>query len=208
VVTAFCAKSEAFPDRPALGLFAWMNQLLVGIASSRALMGALVSEAEHSKEDEAKNFATVAHGLTLEMEEMFDLKIAWPEFDFLYHGLRRRLGLEGMYLRTRRRLRELAVHANVVSQHRVFEAQKADLEVQKSQTERLATLQRWGGLLAIGIILVGVLGTFSSQRSGYWGWGALAVLAFVVMASLVIPKKFPRLFRAATNHRPSDSDSS
>ena len=88
--------------------------------------------------------------MTLEMEEMFDLKIAWPEYQFVYCRLRERLGIDDMYKRMRARLDQLSLHANVISQH------KEIIRAEEGEERKIEQLQWLAATLAIGIILVGV----------------------------------------------------
>jgi hypothetical protein len=177
VVTAFSMRSERFPDRSALNLFAWMSHLLVGAASARAMMSSLVLEAEHSREADAEQLAKTSYSLTLEMEEMFDLKIAWPEYEFLYHRLRQRLGLDATYRRMRDRLEQLSRHASVVSQHE-------EEHEQRDETTRIKALQWYAAALAVGILLVGVWQVNSVRTpnpSGRWAWLSMLTVAAVIL---------------------------
>jgi hypothetical protein len=168
VVTVYRAKSNYFPDVSALYLFGWMSHALVGVTSVRAIVGALARESERSRDRDVAELAKRSHRLTLEMEEMFDLNVAWPEYGRLYTRIREGLGVEDVYRRARERLEQLSQYAEVV--------------MRTDQEKRIETLQWIAGFLATGIIGVGVVQVLAGRHDHL---AAIATAGAAVLLALV-----------------------
>ncbi len=83
VLTVVAAENEHFSRFSALYLFALINHIITSVASTRAMIGALENEVEYSREKDLAHLAKTSYLLTLEMEELIDLNIAWPQYDLL-----------------------------------------------------------------------------------------------------------------------------
>ncbi len=171
VVTAYHTESEHFPGVSALYLFSWMSHALVGVTSLRAMVGALGLESERSGQSDVVSLAETSHRLTLEMEEMFDLNVAWPEYGHLYERLRAQLGIANVYRRARDRLDRLSQYADIV--------------IRTEQNRDLEMLQWIAGLLAVGIIGVGIVQVFATESGHLAGWISIAV-ALVTLALVLL----------------------
>ena len=153
VLSVHSPEAEEFPKSWSLNQFGWTSHMIIGIASVRAMMGALAAEAEYWSDDAVGKLAERSHRITLEMEEMFDLNISWPEYEHLYHRLRQLLGLEATYQHVRDRVELLSRQAEVVAR--------------TQQDRSLNALQIGGGLLALALLWVGILQILAQSRDVY-----------------------------------------
>jgi hypothetical protein len=174
VLTVNSAAAERFPDTSSLYLFGWTSHMIIGVASVRAMMGSLAAEAEYSNDGAVRELAEQSHRITLEMEEMFDLSISWPEYERLYHRMRKQLGIEATYRHVQERVEQLSRQAEVVA---------------RTQQERsLTALQIGGGLLALALLSVGIIQILLVNPHGHYGMvaviGGAAVAVVVVLIAI------------------------
>jgi len=172
LVTAYTAGRELFPGPSALYLFSWFGHMLVSIASAGAMIGTLTLEANYSRNNEVVELARESYLLTLEMEEMYDVDLAWREYEQFYRQVRERVGLQGVFERARSRLDQLSQQAEVVT---------------RARTERTLKHLQWVAVaLTLGVVAVGVAQTFAVPKHNGWAWGALVIGACVVVIASVI----------------------
>lgn len=162
VVTVGSLRHEAFPGLSLLNSFGWIGQMVVSMAAARTIVQKLGDEARFSRTGDAAELARRSHLLLLELEEMYDLDVAWPTYARFYRRLRARLGLNDHYDRVREQVAMLAHEAEVISDDR--------------QATGLARLQLVGFAAALGLIALTGAGA---------GWSGDRRLVEIVLAATV-----------------------
>ena len=143
LVSAYDNDAEHFPSTSMLNAFPWLGYMLIGIASARTIVRALGHAVERSASTAVREVAAQSHQLTLELEEMYDLDIAWDSYARIYARLRQQWGVEQQHRRARQRAEVLAEHVEVIARSR--------------QEEFLKELQVVAGVATLVIIGLAVL---------------------------------------------------
>ena len=143
IVTAYALTHESFPGESSLNLFGFLGHALLAAAYSSATVDALNREPPEPKS--VVSFATKAHGLANELDEMFDLDIVSVQFQIMWRRLRRSIGMDDQYQLARERLELLAHYSEVIDQ-----------ESREELAERVALMTAIGGALA-AVVGVGIL---------------------------------------------------
>ncbi len=143
IVTAYAVDHESFPGESSLHLFGFLGHALLAAAYSAATVDAL--NREPPEPQSVVRFATKAHSLANELDEMFDLDIVSVQFQVMWRRLRRALGIDEQYELARERLELLAHYSEVIDQG-----------ARENLAERVALMTAVGGALA-AIVGVGIL---------------------------------------------------
>lgn len=146
IVTFYFSRAEEFPLRSRLNLFALFGYMIAGLMTSREILVQLGHDVELYRKPRAA--AELRRKYVIELEEMFDLDIAWTFYRKLYQRMRRLRGLDDMY-------RSVKERAEMLAQ---FSAALDDIKTEKGRT-RLS--------VAAAVLAVAILGVtiWTSTRS-------------------------------------------
>ncbi len=101
IVTFYFSRAEGFPLRSRLNLFAVFGHMIDGLMTAREILAKLGHDVELHREPQVA--AEFRRKYAIELEEMFDLDIAWTFYRKMYQRLRRLRGLDDMYRSVRER---------------------------------------------------------------------------------------------------------
>jgi hypothetical protein len=136
IVTFYMSRAEDFPGRSRLNLFAVFGHMIASLMTAREILVKLGHDVELYRE--SREAAERYRKYVIELEEMFDLDIAWTFYRRMYGRLRKLRGLDEMYLNVRDR-------TNILGQY------YATLDEIKTETRR--TNLAWAAaILAAAII--------------------------------------------------------
>jgi hypothetical protein len=136
IVTFYMSRAEDFPVRSRLNLFAVFGHMIASLMIAREILVKLGHDVELHRE--SKEAAERYRKYVIELEEMFDLDIAWTLYRRMYRRLRQLRGLDDMYLNVRDR-------TNILGQY------YATLDEIKTETRR-TNLSWAAAILAAAII--------------------------------------------------------
>jgi hypothetical protein len=163
VVTFHFSRAENFPLRSRLNLFAVFGHMIGGLMTAREILVKLGHDFElHRESQEA---AELRRKYVIELEEIFDLDIAWTLYRKMYQRLRNLRGLDEMYRNVRER-------TDVLGRH--------DTTLDEIKTEKRRTrLSVAAAILATTIIVLGVW-TSKSQM-----WQRIVFAALMLVGAVV-----------------------
>jgi hypothetical protein len=101
IVTFYMSQAEDFPVRSRLNLFAVFGHMIASLMTAREILVKLGHDVELYRD--SKEAAERYRKYVIELEEMFDLDIAWTLYRRMYRRLRKLRGLDDMYLNVRDR---------------------------------------------------------------------------------------------------------
>jgi hypothetical protein len=163
IVIFHFSRAENFPLSSRLNLFVVFGHLAAGLMTTREILVKLGHDVELHRE--SRLAAELRRKYVIELEEMFDLDIAWTFYRRIYQRLRRLRGLDEMY----RNVKELT---EMLGQHdRTLDEIKAD-----NRRNRLSVS---AALLAVAIIGV-TLWTSSGKIVGPTIFATLVVTAALI----------------------------
>ena len=167
IVTFYLSRGEDFPLRSRLNLFVMFGHMIAGLMTAREILVKLGHDVElHRESQEA---AERHRKYIIELEEMFDLDIAWALYRRIYRRLRKLRGLDDMYTNVRDR-------AEVLGQY------YATLDGIIAETGR-ARLSWAAAILAaaiIGLTAWAALGPAPGE-----GWPLAGFAAFLVAVAVI-----------------------
>lgn len=114
IVTFYFSRAEDFPARSRLNLFAVFGHMVAGLMITREILVKLGHDVELYRKPQPA--AELRRKYVLELEEMFDLDIAWTFYRRIYQRLRRLRGLDDMYRNVRERTEMLAQHSAILDE--------------------------------------------------------------------------------------------
>jgi hypothetical protein len=106
IVIFYFSRAENFPLRSRLNLFTVFGHMAAGLMTTREILVKLGHDMELHRESQAA--AELHRKYIIELEEMFDLDIAWAFYRRIYQRLRKLRGLDDMYRNVRERTGLLA----------------------------------------------------------------------------------------------------
>lgn len=187
VVTAYSLREEAFPRFSAVNLFGRLAHVAVAGASAQATLDALGRAVSTSKGID--HMANEAHERVLELEEMYDLDIAWPEYTRFYQRLRSLAGLDRQYAHVRDRVDLLA---------RFFEIKsRADQETRRDETFKdLKLVGRFAIGPAVALVLFAIISALLARDATMHRWSLLAIILAISAVLLVAIGSTVAIFKA------------
>jgi hypothetical protein len=181
LLTAYSRSRDRYPGFSSLNLFGWFGHMVLSITSAKQTIHLIAEEVARRTTRRNPDMVNVAHSFHssfLELEELYDLDIAWPTYQMFYQRLRDIIGLESEYQRVRDRI-ELLTHFSEV-----------ELRVSGERMARAFAII--GVLFAIGVVFAS-LGTLIVTTEmekkvpiarwlvpTLWSLGGAAVLAWVI----------------------------
>ena len=108
IVTFHFSRAEDFPLRSRLNLFAVFGHMIAGLMTTREILVNLGHDVELYRKPQVA--AELRRKYVIELEEMFDLDIAWTFYRKIYQRLRKLRGLDDMYRNVKERAEMLAQH--------------------------------------------------------------------------------------------------
>ena len=162
IVTFYFSKAEGFPSRSRLNLFAVFGHMIPGLMTAREILVQLGHDVELHRESQAA--ADLHRKYVIELEEMFDLDIAWTFYRKVYQRLRKLRGLDSMYQNVRERTEVLG---------------QLDTTLDEIKTENRRSNLSW----AAAILAAAILGItiWTSQRPD-WPLPTVFASAMVIIA--------------------------
>lgn len=159
IVTFYFSRAEAFPLRSRLNLFAVFGHMIAGLMTTREILVRLGHDVELHREPQVA--AEFRRKYAIELEEMFDLDIAWAFYRKMYQRLRNLRGLDEMYRSVRER-------TDVLSQ--------LDTTLDEIRTEKRRTRLS----IAAAILAVPIIGLAAWQLPPYLGPALFATVLVIV----------------------------
>ncbi len=164
IVTFYFSRAEDFPVRSRLNLFAVFGHMVAGLMITREILVKLGHDVELYRKPQPA--AELRRKFVLELEEMFDLDIAWTFYRKIYQRLRKLRGLDDMYRNVRERAEMLAQHSAILDEI-TAEKRRTRLSVAAAilagailgvSIWTSATKQVWGpAVFSAGVVVVAVI---------------------------------------------------
>jgi hypothetical protein len=168
IVTFYFSRAENFPLRSRLNLFTVFGHMAAGLMTTREILVKLGHDMELHRESQAA--AELHRKYIIELEEMFDLDIAWAFYRRIYQRLRKLRGLDDMYRNVRERMELLGEYY-------------ATLDEIKAETMR-TRLAIAAAILAAAIIGLGVWALLG-QVPGAQVWQPILFVAITVFVAVM-----------------------
>jgi hypothetical protein len=112
LLTVYSRSRDHWPGFSSLNLFGWFGHMMLSVTSAKQTIHLIAEEVASKTMSDKPDLIAVArsaHRSFLELEELYDLDIAWPTYQLFYERLRELTGLNEEYRRARDRI-ELLTH--------------------------------------------------------------------------------------------------
>ena len=168
IVTFYFSKAEDFPGRSRLNLFVVLAHMIAGLMTTREILVKLGHDVELHRESQAA--ADLHRKYIIELEEMFDLDIAWTFYRRIYQRLRRLRGLDAMYLGVRERTEVLGQYYGTLDEIKA-----------EARRTRLSLAAAILAAAIIGLAVWTLLGQVSARQL----WQPIAFAAVMVCVAVI-----------------------
>jgi hypothetical protein len=137
IVTAYRREADEFPSLSSLNLVGWFAYMAVGVTCAWQTMYSLTHDTD--KLQDVAKLSQLVHDRILDLEDVYDLDVAWPAYAEFYSRLRSLLGVEREYNNIKDRLELLFRFAQAEQRFRGERNSNEQLRL-RSREQQLATL--------------------------------------------------------------------
>ncbi len=109
IVTIYRRTDDAFPSFSSLNLAGWFAYMAVGVTCAWQTMYSLTHETD--KLQDVAELSQLGHDRIMDLEDVYELDVAWPAYEDFYRRLRGLLGVERQYQNIKERLNLLFTFA-------------------------------------------------------------------------------------------------
>ena len=190
IVTIYRRDEDEFPSFSSLNLAGWFAYMAVGVTCAWQTMYSLTHDTD--KLADVAELSQLGHDRIMDLEDVYDLDVAWPAYEDFYRCLRGLLGVERQYQSIKERLDLLFTFAQAEQRTRDDRSNNAEIrlraEEQQLAASRVHVIETAAALVGACILLVSVLillvtldGSQLSDKSlAWWFFGAFVVVGVLV----------------------------
>jgi hypothetical protein len=159
MITAYSRETDDFPSFSSLNLAGWFAYMALGVTCAWQTMYSLTHDTDKLR-DIAK-LSQLGHDRIMDLEDVYDLDVAWPAYADFYRRVRELLGVDQEYNQIKDRLELLFRFAQVEQQTREerqrYEEIQLRNEEQQIASRRSHLVENAAATIGAGILIVSVL---------------------------------------------------
>ena len=178
IVSAYPRSSEQFPGRSTLNLFGVLAHMLIGASCAMDMMNALPREAV--LQSDTRRRARGAHDLLVELEDVFDLDLAYEPYRVMWRRLLTAFGLDAHYRMVLERVELLSRYAEVEEREQTALERNRRHDFETTVTIGAATL-------GLGVLILSDAALFAaSDRIHAWIIALTAAVTILMISGFLI----------------------
>jgi hypothetical protein len=181
IVSAYSRSSESFPGRSSLNLFGALGHIVIGASCAMDMMNALPREAV--MQPDTRKRAHGAHELLVELEDIFDLDLAYDPYRIMWRRLLTAFGLDAHYRMVLERVELLSRYAEV-------EEREQAVRERDRRRDFETTVTLGAAVLGVGVLILSDAALFAaSNRAHEW------IVVLTVIVTILVVAGFSVLYR-------------
>lgn len=200
IVTVYRRADDAFPSFSSLNLAGWFAYMAVGVTCAWQTMYSLTHETD--KLTDVAELSQLGHDRIMDLEDVYDLDVAWPAYEDFYRRLRGLLGVERQYRNIKERLDLLFTFAQAEQRTRDDRSNNEEIRL-RSQEQQLAASRMHlvetaaaavgGFILLVSVLILLVTWDKSSlSKSDAW-WVFSIFLGALVLVGVALRSRVRRI---------------
>lgn len=200
IVTIYRRADDAFPSFSSLNLAGWFAYMAVGVTCAWQTMYSLTHETD--KLTDVAELSQLGHDRIMDLEDVYDLDVAWPAYEDFYRRLRGLLGVERQYRNIKERLDLLFTFAQAEQRTRDDRSNNEEIRL-RSQQQQLAASRvhlvetaaaAVGGFILLVSVLTLLVAWDKSKLSKPEAWWIFSIfLGALVLVGLALRSRARRI---------------